>query len=393
MTPATAAALDGLRIHLDRLGFSQIYKYLVSAGQYAATPTLITRTTAPQVDKFFDQFPRRGKELALVRCLLTGRGFALATLSELDRALAERLVDAGLLVAEGSEIVAGHWQLISAFGLDLLIDRRIHFGGNIHEVYIGPDSYWMLYYIDAVNIRRADRVLDLCTGSGIAALYLSLFSDHVLATDIGEMPLALVEMNRRLNGRDSAVTIRREDLRQTLRGEERFDLLTCNPPFVAFPPGYAGQLYAQGTDPDGLGYLRDIAATLPRLLNPSGSAYLVADLVGDKNQPHYSTELEALAATHAMRIDAYIDNTLPAAAQLEPMIAFLKRGKALADDSQIRADLLAFQQHTLRAERYYLTTLRLRPGAALPGLKVWRRDLIGEQPRREKPWPALLHQH
>ncbi|MEI7606523.1 MAG: methyltransferase [Rhodospirillaceae bacterium] len=391
MTPQFSAAADGLRAYLDRVGFRAIYKYLAAANLYAVTPSLVTRRTVSDVHRFFDTVLGGAAELVLLQCLITGRSAALADLPDADRRLADALVETGLLRAsgDGREIEGADRQLVSAFGVDLLIDRRIHFGGDVHEVYIGPDSYSMLYYVDTAGIRRSHRAVDLCTGSGIAALYLSLFSDHVLATDIGEVPLELVALNRRLNRRETTVEIRREALHDTLNGRERFDLLTCNPPFVAFPPGYQGTLYAHGPGVDGLGYMRDIIARLPEVLTPGGSAYLVADLCGDAHGPHFLTELDRVVTTDRLRIDAFIDHVLPASAQVAPIASFLRRATGLADEAGIAADMEAFQRDTLRADYYYLTTLHLQTAAPNPGLRIMRRWLPPER-KSESQWPALL---
>lgn len=391
MTPKLLSTIDGLRGYLDRVGFRQIFKYVAALNQYGVTPALVTRRTADDVHLFFDKVLGDAPELVLLQCLMTGRRADLAVMSREDRVLAEGLAASGLLrnSVDGLAVVGGERQLISAFGVDLLIDRRIHFGGDVHEVYIGPDSYWMLYYIDTASIDRRHRAVDLCTGTGVAALYLSLFCDNVLATDIGDAPLAMVEINRRLNRREASVDIRREDLRETLDGGERFDLLTCNPPFVAFPPGYPAPLYAQGPGIDGLDYMRDIVGRLPEVLNPGGSAYLVADLCGDAGGPHFLRELERLGAASGMRIDAFIDHVLPASAQVGAMSSFLRRASSVPEATDVDADVEAFQRGALRAEYYYLTTLRLQTAAQLPGVRVMHRGVLSER-RREDTWPALL---
>jgi methylase of polypeptide subunit release factors len=388
MTPDTMAALDGLRDYLDRVAFNQVYKFIAAVNQYSVTPALVTRTTAPMVDKFFDQVLGGAAEYHLLQCLMTGRSVGIDQLTDVDKALAHRLVAAGLLrlSADGHQIVAAQVQLISAFGLNLMIDRRIHFGGTAHEVYIGPDSFWMLYYIDCAGIKRTDRVVDLCTGSGIASLYLSLFSDHVVATDIGEVPLAFVDMNRHLNRRTGAVSIRREELSTTLNGAEKFDILTCNPPFVAFPPGYDGGLFAQGTGTDGLDYMRAIVDRLPHVLNPGGKAYLVADLVGDETAPYFLNELQSTAFKLGLRVDAFIDHVLPASAQVDALASFLNRVNDIPVGTDLEAEIAAFQTRTLRAARYYLTTLRIQTFASVPGVRTFRRD--GTQQRQE--WPTML---
>ncbi|MGH6671538.1 MAG: methyltransferase [Xanthobacteraceae bacterium] len=391
MTPELAAAVDALRLYLDRVGFQQICKFIVGVNQYMVAPSMISAASAGKVEHFFDTVLYDCRELALLQCLMTGRSAARRTLSECERRLADLLIAADILreADRGANVTAADRQLITAFNLDLLIDRRIHFGGKVHEVYIGPDSYWMLYYIDTAAIGRDHRMLDLCTGSGIAALYLSLFSDRVVATDIGDAPLALTAINRRLNGREAMVEIRSQELSQTLDGGERFNLLTCNPPFVAYPPGIQGTLYSHGIDADGLGYLRSIIRCLPAVLTPGGCAYLVADLVGDKRRPHFAEELEHFAASDGLGIDVYIDNVLPASAQIAPLANYLARINSGRSSAQIASELVAFQRETLRAERYYMSTIRLRTAAPKPGLRVLRRC---PPPRAvsEETWPELL---
>lgn len=391
MTPESIATVDALRGYLDRVGFQQIYKFIVGVNQYAVAPSIINRQTSTEVERFFDTVLHDVTEIALLQCLLTGRPTERRQLSDIEKSVADALIGVDLLRegAGGATVIAADSQLISAFGLDLLIDRRIHFGGDLHEVYIGPDSYWMLYYVDSVGISRKRRAVDLCTGTGIAALYLSLASDHVLATDIASVPLATAKLNRRLNRRDTTIEVRCEDLHTTLDGREQFDVLTCTPPFVAFPPGYNGTLYAKGTDIDGLGYLRTIIERLPSVLTPGGSAYLVADLAGDRHGPHFITELEAIAASASLAIDVLIDHVIAAAAQVAPLAMHLERlngGRARAD---IASDLEVFQRNTLRAERFYMSTLRVRTEALRPEVRILRRFPLPPS-RSVETWPTLL---
>lgn len=391
LTPELATAVDALRGYLDRIGFSQIFKFVAGLNQYGMTPSLVTRQTADDWSRFFDTVLRDETELSLAQCLMSGRPASRRTLSEAEKPVADALIRAGLLHAgDDDSIETAGKQLISAFGADLLIDRRIHFsGGGVHEVYIGPDSYWLLYYVDANAIRRNHRAVDLCTGTGLAALYLSLFCDNVLATDIGEAPLAMVNINRRLNRRESTVEIRRQDLAETLDGRERFDVLTCNPPFVAFPPGYTATLYAHGTGTDGLGYMRTIIERLPHVLAPGGSAYLVADLVGDRRQPHFIAELDEYAAAGSMAIDVYIDNVIPASLQVPALSGYLESLNSGTNRAQIALEFAAFQQDTLRAERYYMSTLRLRTASPNPGVRVLQRYAPCAKAESD-PWTQLL---
>lgn len=398
MNPEALGAADLLRGYLDRIGFQQIYKFITGVNQYAVAPSMIAKATASDVARFFDTVLYDQSDLQLLQCLLFGRPARFDELSRSEAPVAEALVRGGVLGDDEQRIVPADYQLISAFGVDLLVDRRIHFGGiDIHEVYIGPDSYFMLYYVDTRSIRREHRALDLCTGTGISALYLSLFSDHVLATDIGAAPLKLVRFNRRLNHREERVEIREQDLRETLQGGERFDVLTCNPPFVAYPPGLQGTLYSHGAGIDGLDYMRKVIDRAPDALNPGGCAYLVADLPGDEYGPYFVDELKQIAATSGMAVDVYIDNVIPAELQVPPLAAYLEQLNPGQSRAEISLELESFQQFTLKASRYYMSTVRLQPQAARQEVRVLRRYLLprygpADLPAEEE-WPALLLQN
>lgn len=79
------------------------------------------------------------------------------------------------------------------------------------------------------------RILDLCTGSGALAIALAkLFpQSRVVATDIGETPIKTACANAAHHGCLSQIQFIRGDLFAPLRaGEDRFDLIVCNPPYI-----------------------------------------------------------------------------------------------------------------------------------------------------------------
>jgi methylase of polypeptide subunit release factors len=80
---------------------------------------------------------------------------------------------------------------------------------------------------------RAGRVLDVGTGSGVQALLAARHSGHVVATDINPRALAFTEINAAMNGFTN-IEVRLGSLFEAVGGE-RFDLITCNPPYVVSP--------------------------------------------------------------------------------------------------------------------------------------------------------------
>jgi methylase of polypeptide subunit release factors len=80
---------------------------------------------------------------------------------------------------------------------------------------------------------RVGRALDVGTGSGVQALFAARHARHVVATDVNPRALAYTELNGSLNGFDN-IECRAGSLFDPVVGE-RFDLITCNAPYVVSP--------------------------------------------------------------------------------------------------------------------------------------------------------------
>lgn len=126
----------------------------------------------------------------------------------------------------------------------------------------------------------APRILDLGTGSGCVAitLALELRGASVTAVDVSPEALAVARANA---GRLAArVRFIESDWFAALGGDERFDLIVGNPPYVAEGDPHLGQgdlrfepETALHCGPDGLSAIRRIVAEAPRHLAPGGCLY------------------------------------------------------------------------------------------------------------------------
>lgn len=81
--------------------------------------------------------------------------------------------------------------------------------------------------------RQVARALDVGAGNGIQALLASRHADTVVATDVNSRALSIAALNAHLNG-VSNTEFRRGSYFEPAAGE-RFDLITCNPPYVISP--------------------------------------------------------------------------------------------------------------------------------------------------------------
>jgi methylase of polypeptide subunit release factors len=150
------------------------------------------------------------------------------------RALGRRGVDA--LAATG----------LAEVGTDVVPGARIL---PVDELVVAADGYsrgsddppdYVAAYSPASHVcasltprHRVGRALDVGTGSGAQALLVASHAEHVIATDVNPRALAYTQLNAALNGFTN-VECRAGSLFEPVRGE-RFDLITCNAPYVISP--------------------------------------------------------------------------------------------------------------------------------------------------------------
>ncbi|CAM3789787.1 50S ribosomal protein L3 N(5)-glutamine methyltransferase [Polynucleobacter arcticus] len=127
------------------------------------------------------------------------------------------------------------------------------------------------------------KALDLCTGNGSLAILLAMACPdiHVSACDISLPALAVASRNLDRHGLSSQVELFEGDLWDALpepHGDNRFDLIICNPPYVnansmnALPAEYHAEpaLALAGGD-DGMDLIRKIIASAPDYLSERGA--------------------------------------------------------------------------------------------------------------------------
>jgi SAM-dependent methyltransferase len=151
-----------------------------------------------------------------------------------------------------------------------------------------------------------DTLLDLGTGSGVAALIASKYAGQVWGVDIAARSVHFAEFNRRLNG-VGHVTMLEGDLYDPVRGLT-FDRIVTHPPYV--PAAKTRLIFRDGGD-DGEQILRRAIEGLPDYLRPGGRFYslvLGADREGEAFEDRIrkwlgprQAEFDCVMISHSLR--------------------------------------------------------------------------------------------
>lgn len=86
------------------------------------------------------------------------------------------------------------------------------------------------YFIEKLKVERKRTVLDLCTGSGVLAIFAAENARKVYATDISARAIKFAKLNAKLNNLEQKIEFRQGNLFKPVKGM-KFDLIIANPPF------------------------------------------------------------------------------------------------------------------------------------------------------------------
>ena len=168
-------------------------------------------------------------------------------------------------------------------GADMYVDERVLIPRQDTEVLVAAA-------LDlAAMLDGAPVLLDLCTGSGCIPIALSRLGDFgsITAADLSADALEVAKMNAEQNGARirfvqsdlfDAFRKKAEDGKIIPEAAERFDLITCNPPYIRSGDMAGLQPEVRDNEPamaldggeDGLDFYRRLAAEAGQFLNPGG---------------------------------------------------------------------------------------------------------------------------
>jgi carbamoyltransferase len=138
-------------------------------------------------------------------------------------------------------------------------------------MYIGMDSHGL---VQTAPREACGRVLDLCCGSGVQGLVASRYARQIVAVDLNPRAVRFARFNAQLNG-IANYEVRAGSLYEAV-GNERFDCILANPPFVPSPEQ---SLKFRDGGASGENILREIIEGAWQYLNPEGRLCIVTDLV------------------------------------------------------------------------------------------------------------------
>src|SRR3954469_12240297 len=180
-----------------------------------------------------------------------------------DRALGKQLraafEDAGILIASGQEMRSG-FVMVVANGVVIWSDDAR--AGSEAVMTPGPTT------ADLINVLPSPiggSFLDIGTGPGTLALLAKRYgAARAIGTDVSTRALALAEFNARFN--DLRIELREGDMFAPV-GEERFDWVVSQPPYVTHPSDEPGVTFLHGGamgDELAFRYLTELASHLRR---------------------------------------------------------------------------------------------------------------------------------
>ncbi|MFQ5737468.1 MAG: methyltransferase [Acidobacteriota bacterium] len=131
-------------------------------------------------------------------------------------------------------------------------------------------------HLDRVPIPAGASVLDMGTGTGAASMVAALHCDRIVAVDLNPAAVRCARINALLNRVEDRVEVREGNLFGPV-GEEKFDVVLFNPPYLAGCPSDA---LDQALRSDDIG--SRFASQLEHHLETDGHALVVLSSVGER---------------------------------------------------------------------------------------------------------------
>ncbi len=265
---AGEAQLAELRALLARLGYTQAAAW----ARMGCEPVGVYRNP---VDDGRDPMQLNDALDACIRLFMDGEGLSRPILSDLMGAEALALLAAiGLVesVPGDDAMLRATVQLYPTQDLYVVSDR--HFDGRVSSEVVTNDvvypaiTYTVARYLELLPRRPIGPMLEVCGGTGIAALALSPTATRVWSSDITQRSTEFARFNARLNAIDNLTAVA-GDMYEPVAGL-RFDLIAAHPPYV---PSLERKLIFRDGGAAGEEITQRVVEGAPAHLTPGGRLY------------------------------------------------------------------------------------------------------------------------
>lgn len=265
MTPAPTPCHDGRLPHL-RAGLAAARYDEAAIRHRLAVPTSSPLPPAGHALSLARiALGEQDTQSALIRLLLLDQPIRLGDTPQLAAELVDKLTSARLIEPSGDIL---HPLARLAPFHDLLLAADHH---NEDSAEVKPDAVENPHRPTEVLARlipreTVNRSLDIGTGSGVHALHLAGHSEAVLGVDVSPRAVAFAQFNAALNGITNA-RFAISDVVKGLDGEEPFNLIVSNPPYLVSPE--TSVIYRDGP-PESAHVGTRVLSEAPALLAPDG---------------------------------------------------------------------------------------------------------------------------
>jgi methylase of polypeptide subunit release factors len=246
-----------------------------------------------------------GELRALALLFAFGEPVAVAALSPSVAEGLAPLVELGLAEIDGEARLRGV-VLGRPLGVWLLAEPE----ALVVDHYFGPDSIALAGH---ATYRPGSSCLDLCAGPGFQGLAALARCRRALLVELLPSAARLAQVNLALNGVAARAEVRCGDLFEPV-GNEVFDHVVANVPFISVPFGYPFPVAGAGGE-DGFAVARRVFERLWTYLEPDGSAHLAALLLRGDDRLLLGDELEAWARATDCSVHVTLTATMPVDAE------------------------------------------------------------------------------
>src|SRR5215213_8900406 len=165
------------------------------------------------------------------------------------------------------------------------------------DIVFPPIFLGTLRFLKNLPLSPAKDALDLCSGSGVAALALSRCAERVVASDVTARAAHFAEFNRSLN-RCFNVEVAQSDLYSSLKGRA-FDYIVSHPPYM---PSLSNFLIYRDGGATGESLVKGVVEGLPEFLRPGGTFYCVTS-GWDTTEGPFEARMRGWLAEHQGEFD------------------------------------------------------------------------------------------